>query len=140
MNDLLGLLASLASIAIVVAIGWGVLFAAGRRPRTTFVVLLLCCTAGGICVAWAGGIGYAFRFDLHKIEFASPLAAQLFLVGRALLTLAVPALLLVPIGAAENEGRVGPVGGQWAAVLFGWFLACSVWSAVLFSWLTGYVK
>jgi hypothetical protein len=75
------------------------------------------------------------------MEFGSELGRWCFAVGWVSVVLGTPALPLVAFARAPNGAVVGPdSGGQWFAVLFGYFMACAVFSMVLFSWLTGIVK
>jgi hypothetical protein len=54
--------------------------------------------------------------------------------------LALPALPLVAIARARQGENIGPVGPQWVAVLFGYFMGCVICGTVLYSLLTGIIK
>jgi hypothetical protein len=134
------LLAGLLRIAVVPLLGYAVVRFARRWPMTT-LALLLALIAGGI-----GALGYVaedgFGVDLYsrKMEFGSEVGRWFFAIGCVLLNLGVPALPLVAIARARNGAVMGPVGGQWVAVLYGYFMACLIFGSALYMWLTGIVK
>jgi hypothetical protein len=140
MKEVVSLLASLSGIALVLLVGYAVVRLARRRPWATLTLLLALIGLGTGALIYAGQDGSRVDPISRKMEFGSLLGRWCFGVGGVLLILGIPALPLVIIARERNGADTGPVGGQWAGVLFGYFIACGVFSAVLYSLLTGIVK
>jgi hypothetical protein len=127
-------------IALVPLVGWAVVQLARRWPRATLALLLALLAAGAGALGYAGHDGYSVDPDTREMGFGSEVGRWCFVGGATLVLFGVPALPLVAIARARNGVVIGPVGGQWVPVLFGYFMACLIWGMVLYSGLTGIVK
>jgi hypothetical protein len=94
--------------------------------------------AGALSYAWHDGFSVAP--ETRKMAFQSEAGRWCFAAGGVAVVLGLPALPLVAIARARNGEGVGPVGAQWVAVLFGYFMACMLCGMVLYSLLTGIIK
>jgi hypothetical protein len=140
MAEFVSLLGALLRIAVIPLGGYLVLRCARRWPWVTACFLLVVVAAGIGTVTLAAHDGYRVRVDTRRMEFHSEIGRWCFAVGGLALILGPPALPLVAVARVRHGAMIGPVGGQWAGALFGYFMACAIWSMVLYSWLTGIVK
>ena len=140
MDDLGELLLFVSRLALVPVAGYGVIGLARRWPRATMTLLLALIAAGAGGLSYAARDGLVVRPDSRKMQFHSDIGRSCFAVGALMVTLGVPALPLVAIARARNGAARGPLGGQWMAAIFGYFMACAIFGMVLYSWLTGIVK
>ena len=138
--ELLSLLASVAALALILAAATAIVCLARRRPLVVAGLIGVVVVIGAGSIGYSAAEGWGHRPDFRALEFASDTAHYCFDAGFVLLTLACPALLLVIVGRTHNGPTVGPRGAQWAAVLFGYCMACSIWGSVLYWCLTGYSK
>jgi hypothetical protein len=140
MEEVGQLLMAALPIGLVPLVGYTIVRLGRRRPQVTLTLLLALIAAGGGALGFVAQDGFSLRPDSRKLEFGSEVGRWCFAVGGALMVLGVPALPLVAIARARNGEVVGPVGGQLAGVLFGYFMACAIFSMVLYTWLTGIGK
>jgi hypothetical protein len=140
MDVVIELLAAFARVACVPLTGYAVVRLARRWPEITLLVLLSLIAVGVVAEAYATYDGYRVDLKTRIMDFESDLGHWCFAGGGLLLILSVPALPLVAIARARQGTDMGPVGAQWAGVLFGYFMACFFVSAALYSWLTGIIK
>jgi hypothetical protein len=140
MEEIVQLLAALLRIAIVPLVGYAVVRLGRRWPGATLTLLLALIAVGAGALRYVAQDGFNVHTDSRKMEFVSEFGRWCFAVGGLLVILGVPALVLVAIAREKNGDVTGPVGGQRAVVLFGYFMACAIFGMVLYSWLTGIVK
>ena len=140
MAEVGALLAALARIALIPLFGYAVVKIARGRPRTTLTLLLVLLVGGVVALSYTAQDGLRVDPDSRKMEFGSMSGRWCFTVGGVLAILTFPALPLVAIACSGDGPVKGPVGAQWVAVLFGYFMACAIFGMVLYSFLTGIVK
>jgi hypothetical protein len=138
--ELLSLLASLGAVALILLVATAIVRQARHRPLIVTALIGVGVAVGAGAIGYAAAEGFGYRPDLQRVEFASDAGHHCFDVGFVMLTLGCPAWLLVIVGRTRNGPTVGPRGAQWAAVLFGYWMACAIWGGVLYMWLTGYTK
>jgi len=138
--EFLSLLAGLGAVALILLGATAIVCQARHRPLIVTALIGVVVGIGAGAIGYAAAEGYGYRPDLRRVEFASDTGHHCFDVGFVLLTLGCPAWLLVIVGRTRNGPTVGPRGAQWAAVLFGYWMACAIWGGVLYSWLIGYSK
>jgi hypothetical protein len=134
------LLMALLRVMLVPVVGYGVVRCGRRWPRATLAVLLTLIVVAVGCMRYAAEDGFRVDPVSRLMTFGSEAGEWCFAGGWVLMVLGIPALPLVAFARAPNGEQTGPVGAQWAAVLFGYFMACLVFSSALYSWLTGIVK
>lgn len=140
MKELAQLLAAFARIVLIPFLGYAIVRLARRWPRSTLVLLLAVVAAGAGSAGYAWYDGFRISLDTRKIAFNSEVGRWCFAIGGVGVTLGVPALPLVAIARARNGENIGPVGVQWMAVLFGYFMACVICGMVFYSLITGIIK
>jgi hypothetical protein len=134
------LLAALMRIALIPLLGYAIVRLARRWPRATLTLLLAVVATGAAALGYARHNGFNVPLDTRKIAFQSETGRWCFAIGGVGVLLGLPALPLVAVARARNGEHIGPLGGQWVAVLYGYFMACLIWSIALYSLLTGIVK
>lgn len=140
MEELIQLLAALMRIALVPLLGYAILRLARRWPRATLALLLAIVAAGAGALGFAWHDGFRVPLNTRKMAFHSEAGRWCFAIGGVGVMLGLPALPLVIVARARNGQAIGPVGVQWVAVLFGYFMACAIWGMVFYSLVTGIVK
>ena len=140
MVELLSLLGSLGAVALILLGATAIVCQARRRPLIVTALIGVVVGVGAGAVGYAAAEGYGYSPELKRVQFASDTGSHCFDVGFVLLCLGCPAWLLVIVGRIQNGPTVGPRGAQWAAVLFGYWMACAIWGGILYSCLTGYSK
>ena len=140
MEEFAQLLAAFARIALVPLVGYGVVRLARRWPGATLTLLLVLIVIGALALGYTLGEGFRVDLNSRQMEFGSEIGRWCFAVGGVIVILGLPALPLVAIARLRNGVDIGPVGGQWVGVLFGYFMACLFCSMALYSLLTGIVK
>jgi hypothetical protein len=140
MEELVQALAALLRIALIPLLGYGIVRLARRWPRATLALLLAVVAAGAGALGSARHDGFNVSLETRKMTFQTEVGRWCFALGGLGVLLGLPALPLVAVARARHGEDLGPVGVQWVAVLFGYFMACVVWGMVLYSLLTGIIK
>jgi hypothetical protein len=138
--DILRILGSILSIALVPALGFGVIRLGQRRAGLTAALLGVVLLLGIAAVVLAARDGFAYAPGAGRVVFGSEAARGWFSLGLVLLTLNLPAWPLLAIARAQNGETTGPVGVQWVFVLFGYWMASLIAAMAIYSWLTGHIK
>ncbi len=140
MEESVQLLAAFTRIALIPLLGYAVVRLSRRWPWAALALLLAVLAAGAGALGYAWQDGFRVSPDTRKLAFRSEAGRWWFAVGGVTVTLGLPALPLVAVARARNGADIGPVGGQWAAVLAGYFMACVICGMALYSLLTGIIK
>ncbi|MFL5242714.1 MAG: hypothetical protein ACJ8FY_11455 [Gemmataceae bacterium] len=140
MEDFVQLLAAILPTALVPLLGYAIVRLARRWPRATLALLLAVVAGAAGALGYAWHDGFSVPPDTRKMAFQSDVGRWCFRLGGVGVTLGLPALPLVAVARERKGADIGPVGAQWAAVLFGYFMACAICGMVLYSLLTGIIK
>lgn len=140
MEEWLRLLAALLWFALIPLLGYAIVRLARCWPWATLVLLVAVVATGAGAVGYAGHDGFSVPPDTRKMVFHSEAGRWCFAIGGVGVSLALPALPLVAVARSRNGLTIGPMGVQWVAVLFGYFMACVIWGMVFYSLLTGIIK
>jgi hypothetical protein len=121
LKSLVPLLGLLVPSVLILLVGFVVLRAARRRPRTVSALISVAVVAG------LGAIGYAALGADADRE-----AVCWLVVGLALVILGCPAAVLVPPAGTRTGTPVGPTGAtEVAKLLFGYLAACWIFAVGL---------
>jgi hypothetical protein len=140
MEDFGQLLAALMQIALIPLLAYAIVRLARRWPRATLALILAVVAVGAGALGYACHDGVSVPPDTRKMAFQSEMGRRCFAIGGVGVTLGLPALALVAVARSRNGEAIGPVGAQWVAVLFAYFMACVICGMVLYSLLTGIIK
>jgi hypothetical protein len=140
MEELVQLLSALVRIALIPLLGYAIVRLARRWLRFPLALLLVVLATGAGALSYAWQDGFRVPLETRKMAFQSETGRWCFAIGGVTVILGLPALPLIAVARARNGADIGPVGVQWVAVLFGYFVACGICSMAPYSLLTGIIK